>query len=371
MSKPRTAIIQCADTGPLESLVVMLRAVGYSCYVTSKVLNRELRSIGCDTVIDNEDLVRGMGYDVPFEIPQAGIADMSRRDIFFIDLKAHRNGPKIWSRWPHLEGRILWYRINGGKPEHVVNERGDHGDEINPCCPVITPNQWYKVSGEREYVGQDELGHQNINWPTEWRKGIREGKFYTFWPPFYRWSDYLDKYPRPDLTVQYDNPVCLIHNLEGWGYRDLIYEFQELGVKMYGRGSPNGLIEHSRIPKMLSTALCMVHLKSSDAPGYALYEACAAGCPIVLTRRLVWRNRMQELFDTDTCLMFDRETHDPLTEWDVRDCVGDVYRHLKDLQDPVRNAAYGLMARGRLQHLMWNEKRDRQSLDDFLTRNFK
>lgn len=29
----KTAILQVADTGPLESLVVMLRSVGYECFL--------------------------------------------------------------------------------------------------------------------------------------------------------------------------------------------------------------------------------------------------------------------------------------------------------------------------------------------------
>lgn len=225
-------------------------------------------------------------------------------------MKAHRNGPKLWQAFPALKERTLWYRINGGKPEHVINERGDHGDEINPPCPVLTPNQWYK---DKSVMSRGGLSNA-----------------YTCWPPFYRFDEYLDRYPRKPT----EPPLCLIHGIEGWGYRDLVEPMRKLGVGCYGVNAPDGLINHRDIPKRLSKALCMVHLKSSDAPGYALYEAMAAGCPIVCTRRLIWRCRMEELLiPGETCLVFDRETHEGLTKKDVEECLAEVGGHLRELRN--------------------------------------
>ncbi len=77
----KMAIINVADTGPAESLIVMLRSVGYACFYTSKRLRDELRSIGCNTVLEVDNLVSQMGYERPLSLPEACIADMGRNDV--------------------------------------------------------------------------------------------------------------------------------------------------------------------------------------------------------------------------------------------------------------------------------------------------
>jgi hypothetical protein len=333
----KTAILNVADTGPLESLVKMLSAVGYKCVLPNERLKAALRFAGLDTVLDIDSLVRGMGYEYPMSLPEVGVESMSSADLF-VDVKAHRNLPRIVARWPGLKGKILWYRINGGQPEHVVNDRGDHGDEINPGCPVLTPNQWYQNAASA----------------------------YTCWPPFVRFDDYL-RGPEP----WWGCGICLIHNIDGWGYQRLVENVRRLGVYCFGRGSPDGLIPHQRVPGELANALAYVHLKSSDAPGYALYEALAAACPVICTRRLIWRCRMQELLiPGETCLVFDRETHDGLTDEDVRNCTDEVSRHLSALRDPVYNRQIGQAGRERLKSIMWGKEEDVASLRKFLTTVF-
>lgn len=341
----RLAILQCADQGPLESLVAMLNSVGYGCALPSEALRSRLRSLGCDTVLSPADLTRGMGYDPPAPLPEAGTADMERAALY-VDVKAHRNGPKVWREWPALKGRTLWYRINGSRPEHVINERGDMGDEINPPCPVLTPNLWYAEEGP-------------------WG-----GRAYACWPPFVRFGEYG---PRRAWNGggPWDDSVCLLHNAKGWGYRALFPAMRRLGVRIYGASSPDGLIQHSQVRHLLSRALCMVHLKSNDAPGYSLLEALAAGCPVVCTRRLIWRCRMHDLLiPGKTCLVFDRETHDPLSDADVADCTREVGEHLDRLRDPVENRRIGLAGHERLKDVMWREDRDGESLRGFFRRNF-
>jgi len=344
----KTAILQCADTGPLESLVLMLRTAGYRCLIPDQGLLNALRDAGCDTVLDIADLVRYWGYDEPTVSDRASLKHMDRANLY-VDVKAHRACPKIVQHWPNLRGKVLWYRINGGKPEHVVTSSGfDCGDEIDPPCPILTPNQWYK------------------------EPGARAGRVYTCWPPFVRFADH--DFPRvhnKGWRTKYDPPICLIHNLQGWGYGRLIKPLAELGIRMHGVASPNGLIQHHEIPVRLSSALCMVHLKSSDAPGYALYEALASACPVVCTRRLIWRCRMGELLiPGKTCLVFDRETHEGLTDQDVIDCTSEVQSHLQTLSDPKENGRIGLAGRERLKELMWNEKRDGAGFRAFMERHF-
>jgi hypothetical protein len=317
----------------LESLVVMLRSAGFDPYIPNENLKRQLRDMGCDTVLDPEGLVKGWGYDQSMPLPMATPEDMNECAVY-IDVKGHRNGPKIWGKWPRLKDRTLWYRINGGEPERVIKSDGfDCGDEVNPPCPILTPNQCYTPDGP---------------WAD---------KCYTFWPPFYRWKDYYQKHGRHGFSETYADPICLIHNLAGWGYGRLTDGMRALGIKFYGGGSPDGLIQHCQVPEKLSKALAMVHLKSSDAPGYALYEAAAAGCPIILTRRLVWRCKMEKLFeDGYTCLMFDRIGHQGLTDEDVTECLHEVREALEFLRNPGENRRIGMAAHDRLQALMWSSE---------------
>jgi hypothetical protein len=124
---------------------------------------------------------------------------------------------------------------------------------------------------------------------------------------------------------------------------------------------------------MLRNALAYVHLKSNDAPGYALYEAAAAACPVVLPRRLVWRCRMSSLWEEGvTCLCFDRETHDPLSPGDVADCTREINCALQMLRDPGYNAEIGEAGRERLRRVMWSADKpeDVESLRAFMRRHF-
>lgn len=357
----KTAVLQVADTGPLESLVVMLRAAGYDCLLPDARVRGALRAAGCDTVLDVEGLVRDWGYAPPFPdapLGHAGPDEVARCDLF-VDVKAHRSLPKILSAFPTLKGRVLWYRINGGKPEHVVKDGVDYGDEADPPCPVLTPNRWY---AETWLPNEGHFG----NTPAPWAD-----RAYSFWPPFVRAADYSN--PRPTRADQYRPPVCLTHNLAGWGYADLIEPVRRLGVRCHGVRSPDGLVPHARTPSLLRDALAFVHLKSSDAPGYALLEAVHAGCPVVAPRRLVWRNRTHDLFEEGvTYLAFDRETHDPLSPADVRECGREIGEALARLRDPAENRRVGDAARERLRWIAWDESRpaDVASLREFLGRHF-
>lgn len=340
MPKITTAILQVSDTGPLESLIVMIRSLGIECLLPSSYLQKKLREYGLDTVLEVADLVRNWGYERPrFSLRQATEKDLCRDDILYVDVKAHRNGPKLWRHHPQLEKRTLWYRINGGYPEHVINSRGDHGNEVDPPCPVLTPNQWYSTIGP-------------------WHS-----KSYAFWPYFngferyYQTNKRVDEYPDFGRTHKYDDPICLIHNFSGWGYGALADNMRDLGVRIYGLGSPNGLLDHSKIPALMARTKAMVHLKSNDAPGYALYEALAARCPVICSRRLIWRCKMQDLLIPDkTCLVFDRETHEGLSIEDVRKCTIEINDHLIDLERVEYNREIGKAGADRLLSIMWDVK---------------
>ncbi len=338
------AVIQCADTGPVESLALMLETVGLEPRIPDARLRDRLVGLGCDTVCDPAGLVSGMGYD-PLHIETIGVDGLIVDASVLFEIKAHRNGPLIWKEWPTLKSRTIWYRINGGKPE--ITERG--GDEINIPCPILTPNLWYGCNPLDIDLGDkaDSRFH-DANWG---------GQAYAMWPPFVRAGDYYAR----ERGDSYSDPVCLIHGVAGWGYGNCVDKVRTLGVKFYGsHGSPDGLVQHSDVPELLSKALCMVHLKSNDCPGYSMYEAICAGCPLVIPRRLIRRMKMQELFVPDaTCLVWDQEgddygrgPHDPdeIAE-EIKVCID-------RLRDPELNRTIGTNARVRLDRIMWNARRD-------------
>lgn len=337
------AIMQCADTGPVESLALMLESVGLEPRLPDGRLRDRLVGLGCDTVCDPAGLVAGMGYQ-PLSIREASIDDLKDAAVFF-DVKAHRNGPKIWPTWPELKDKTVWYRINGGKPE--VTERG--GDEINIPCPIITPNLWY---------GCDPLGIDlGDKADSRFHGHAWGGQAYAMWPPFVRAGDFYNQV-RAD---EFEPPVCLIHNVGGWGYGDCVPKVRELGVRCFGsHGSPDGLVNHRDVAGLLAKAICMVHLKSNDCPGYALYEAICAGCPCVIPRRLIRRMKMQELFVPDlTCLVWDREGTDDYGRGghDIDECAEEIGRCIERLKDQDFNRQIAMNARKRLDVLMWNPRR--------------
>lgn len=334
----KKAILQVADTGPLESLVVMLRCAGYQCFVPNDDLLREILACGCDTVLSIDGLVSSRIYEEPTvdgqAIPRVGPGDMATADLY-VDVKAQRNGPKVLARWPELAGKVLWYRINGGEP--CVTPHG--GDEINPGCPILTPNKWYD-------------GRPDAYW---------------CWPPFVKAREYL----RPRSVGNWGPPLSLICNARAWCYEHVIDQLLR-EVKFYGsHGSPDGILAHTALPQVLSHALAFVHPKAQDCPGYALYEAISAACPVVVSRTMVWRMRTEDLFeDGETCLMFDIASHDEIVGPRADECVREIREHLKRLHDPAENKRIGDAGRERLAEIMWTVEEGDYSFRSWMQRMF-
>jgi len=364
----KLAILQLADQGPALSTAAMLRAVGYEVAIPNDALRDMLQAIGCDTVLSPRGLHEGMGYD-PLDLPEVGIEAMDTCDLY-LDVKGHRNCPKIWKVWPRLKNLSMWVRFNGGKPEHVRRQSKDQfgntsiedcGDEVNPGLPILTPNMWYRG----------------------------DPKAYVAWVPFVGWGDYFDRHgrtvegyhkspdglifrdPQPGDLLKGDAPVCLIHGVEGWGYSGLIEWVRYHGVKCYGsHGSPDGLVPHSLVPKMLSRARCLVSLRSNDCPGYAMYEAAAAACPMIVPRRLIHRMQMEDwLIPNETCLVFDGIEPGRI---DIEACAAEIKEGLDSLLDPGENSRIGFACREKLRSLMWSADRaeDVMLFKMFMQRHF-
>lgn len=362
-------VVTCGHPGSLESLVVMLRAVGHEVYLPDRDLTGQFKQAGMDTLTDPEWVAKNWGYDLTFRLPRVGPTAFESwtrlGGLVYADTKAHRNGPRAVKRWSGLAGRVLWYRINGGEPADVPGK----GPELDPGCPVLTPDLWY-----RSWDGP----------PANPLPAATLARSYVCWPPFAQ----RDRFTRTDRVARvYGPPVCLVHNLEGWGYGEVAARLrhrESVGLRCYGgHGSPDGHKPHRDLPGLLSSTLAYVHLKSVDAPGYSLYEAVYAGCPIVIPRRFVLRCQAQELFqEGKTCLTFDVPTEDavPVVEpdrerycpIDTDECVREVEAAVAQLTDPETNLAVGLAAKATLERLTWSPDRaaDVESFSAFLSREF-
>lgn len=369
----RKAILQVADTGPLESLVSLLNSVGYECFVPNHEMRRTMRALGCDTVLEIDDLVKGGSYQQPIGVRECGLEAFEWCDLF-VDIKAHRNLAKLVAVWPRLATRTAWYRINGGYP---VKTPGG-GDEINPGCPIITPNQWYAsdpVIGPGD-AAQDYTGPAGIHWGDQ---------AFVWWPELVRIKDFdaafEEQMERCQAQMESSEPtrnpappVCLIHNVTSWGYGKLVNAVRALGVRFHGMDSPDGLILHKNLPAALGAAAAFVHLKSNDCPGYAIYEAMAAGCPLVMSRRLIHRMNMGALLDAETCLMWDvpGETVHGRGEYDVMDCAVGIGKALVLLAtDPALRLTKIMGARARLESLTRLDSAISEGFKQWLGRVFK
>lgn len=337
----RTAVLQMADSQEIESTTIMLRSAGYRTMICGDALRSALVLAGCDTVIAHASM-RGNGYpELMWDIPEAGLDDMETCDLF-CEIKC-RNIVPLWKAWPRLRGKTLWKRVNGARPE--ICPKG--GDEVNLLCPIVTADLWY---GLPEYNGN--------------------GLGYVMWPPFSRLHEY-DPGLRAGLE-SFEPPISLCHGIEGWGYKQILERARAMGILTYGIGNRLGLIANTDVPTRMSRALCLVHLKAVDCPGWVLYEALAAAMPIVLPRRCIERMRAHELFEVGvSCLAYD----DWGNEWgrgevDGDTCVEEIAQALEVLKDPQVNRQIGLEGRERLLRLMWNEERDGDGFRAFMARHF-
>jgi hypothetical protein len=387
----RLAILQMADTPQIESTAVMLRAAGYDeVRYCGEELRRELtRGAGCDTVLAVGQMY-ALGYDrvVP-EIREATVRDLDRADLF-VEIKV-RNVERITSHWPRLRGRVLYWRVNGAQPE--ICPKG--GDEVNLPCPVATACLWYGT--ERYRHGRDVSGQRQstlehlasrpvtLEEEVELARSIRyhdtESNSYVFWPPYPRSADYT-KFDRdkvngpPNVNYEYSPPFTICHSVRAWGYGPIVSECVDLGVWMYGNNSPAGQIPHVRVANIVATGKALVHLKSVDCPGWALYEALLAGCPVVTGRLLNSRMLAHDLLKHgETCYEFGvpASLEYGRGDMDYPRCLEDIKVALDRLSDPQENRRVGENGRRRLNQLMWSDRNpdNVRTFREFMGRHFR
>ncbi len=201
---------------------------------------------------------------------------------------------------------------------------------------------------------------------------IGGGMAYTFWPPYPAEQEYLtvNRSGRDNFT----DPYCVCHNLYAWGYGEIVdLCVEKYGLSGYGNGSPAGQIAHRDLPAVTATSKALIHLKVVDCPGWALYEALLAGCPVITGRTLNSRMLAYDLLeDGETCLEFGVPASHDYGRGDVEldQCLTDIGEALERLSNPDENYRIGQNGRQRLINLMWNVKRDGADFNEFMTRWF-
>lgn len=342
----KLAILQMSDTPQIESSAHQLRLAGYEVAICGDELRTQLQAAGCRAVLPYRGMLDA-GYDKLNDGTwEAGPQDMQRCSLF-CEIKVG-NLDLISQQWPHLRNKLCWWRVNGAMPEYTPHG----GDETDPPYPVVGANLWY-----REPIFN------------------RRGKNHVFYPPYPRMDDYL-RLNRSSMRASsnfYDPPFCLCHGFKGWGYNACLPRMVEQGIRVFGMGAPDGIIPHKLVPRYMEQGLAMAHMKGSDCPGWALYEALLAGCPIVMPRLLVTRSHMEDLFiDGQTYLgVGPVGTGDGKVETEHDRCMDEAIIHLEALRDPHYNQKIGLAGRNKLMEVMWRADRDLPAFCEWLAKEFK
>jgi len=191
---------------------------------------------------------------------------------------------------------------------------------------------------------------------------------YTFWPSYPRHNQY-DVIERSNMA-EYGNPYCVCHSVHAWGYNEDIDPLAEdPGVKFYGNNSPHGQIPHTEVAYVTANAQSLVHMKSVDCPGWALYEAMLSGVPVITGRLLNSRMLAYDLLeDGVTCLEFGIPASMEYGRGptNIPRCIGDVREAINMLKDPHLNREIGNAGKKRLNDLMWNGERDGEEFIEFM-----
>lgn len=325
------AVCTGIDSHPIKSLAIVLRSVGYEVKMLTDASLARLRLKGYTGGVDAA-MLDNMGY-IKAGLPEATEDDLEKCDIF-VDIKV-KEADTLMPLYPRLKGRTVIFLINGGCDGYE-----NYGD----FYPVITNNFWVKKNAFKCWMPFDNV--QNL---------------------------------QPRKVIGTDPPMGLLHNAYNWGFKSLVDPvIAKTGLRLFGSyGSPMGILPNQQAGEYLMKSSSFVHLKASDCPGYALYEAFACGVPVIVTELFIARMQYQDLYeDSVTCLTWGKtsftiDEKDPskITEYmdDSRqtmiDEIADCVERLKDYRENKRIGIAGYLRWKKLTE--WTPKKQ-QALHSFL-----
>lgn len=322
------AVLNVGHTGCVGSIKIMLQSLGYEVVHLNDKAQTEMHSkYGIKPEISRTQLYF-MGYDKP-PVKFVGIEALKDCDLY-VGIKEDMLDD-FKKAFP--DKKVLLFTINGGKRPYNKSK-----------YPVVSANMY--SPGFKCYI------------------------------PFHNWQGFE---PR-EVPDKFEAPVDFLHNAYMWGFGTYVDDFVKLGLKVYGdKGSPSGMVRQNEVKLILDKALCLLHLKASDSPGYAVYEAMANGVPVVLPQLFVDRMKYNELYiNGETCYTFGAyayriENDDPdrpIETWfepeTHKRVVAEVAEILEKLKDPKENKRIGMNGHKKWWELTnWNEKKTKQLKEYF------
>ena len=209
-----------------------------------------------------------------------------------------------------------------------------------------------------------------FSYPTVTANFNIERAFTVYVPYFNR----LGLEPRGERSC-YKKPLGFLHGANGWGYKRFLPHLTDK-IDIYGYKSPKGLLQQGFVKHFLSETLCLIHLKTSDAPGYALYEAFASGVPVVVPQFFIDNTKYHDLFiDGETCLVFgkgqERWHHDSLHEpkESFEATLKSIDECIERLSDPEENYRIGINGLFKWKELTRWTSKERDGLRAYLKIN--
>lgn len=239
-----------------------------------------------------------------------------------------------WTRESLLMKQAYFYeefdipRSKGGTPDLYVPVKKEAFRED-------TKNLLFLING-------GSRGKNDFGVPTVTSNFWFEKAFRVYVP----WYNRFNIRPRGKLN-EYEKPMGLLHGGYGWGFSRYFPRLRDY-IDVWGHRSPNGILPQIAVKDKLAKTLAFVHLKSQDAPGYALYEAFASAVPIIVPRFFVKNTMFHDLFiDGETCFMFDNDdaaARDETSEQRQRvvDQIKEIIERLKDPEENYRIGVNGL-----------------------------
>ena len=209
-----------------------------------------------------------------------------------------------------------------------------------------------------------------FNYPTVTANFNIQNAFLSYVP----WFNRLGLVPREKMT-KFGKPIGLLNGGIGWGYKRFFPAVKDK-IDIYGMKSPAGQLPQQYVKPVLSNAKCFVHLKTHDAPGYALYESFASAVPVVVPQFFVNNTKYHDLFiDGETCLIFgkgqERWHDDSLHEseesyWET---IRSIDQCLDRLSDPEENYRIGINGLFKFKELTRWTPIKRDALEEYLKTN--